>query len=140
MEYPSVLGPEDRGTELLEPDLITPDQFAALLRRRSWQDGERRLMAAVLQDGVETFQKHAFAEDPTGRTLFAEAEAWVADRDDHSLFAFETVCDVLGIDSECLREGLFAWVEQNREARTRLPARHLGDPRRRVRRRVAAAG
>ena len=44
MEYYSVTGPEDRGTELLEPDFLTPDQFAGLLRRRSWQDGERRLL------------------------------------------------------------------------------------------------
>jgi hypothetical protein len=137
MEYYSVTGPEDRGTELLEPDIVTPDQFAGLLRRRSWQDGERRLMAAVLLDGVETFHKHAFAEGEEGRELFAEARRWVEDDHDHSLFAFETVCAVLDIDPAYLREGLLAWVEQNRSSRTRIQARHLEDPRRRVRRRLA---
>ena len=54
MEY-SLLTRDDRGTEFLEPDVMTPDQFFGLLRQRSWQDGERRLMAAVLQDGIENF-------------------------------------------------------------------------------------
>ena len=137
MEYYSVTGPEDRGTELLEPDIVTPDQFAGLVKRRSWQDGERRLMAAVLLDGVETFHKYAFSESPEGRELFEEARCWVLDEEDFSLFAFETVCSVLDIDPTYLREGLLAWVEQNQTSRTRIHARHLEDPRRRVRRRLA---
>jgi hypothetical protein len=137
MEYYSVTGPEDRGTELLEPDIVTPDQFAGLLKRRSWQDGERRLMAAVLLDGVETFHTHAFSESPEGQELFEESKRWVMDDQDHSLFAFETVCAVLEIEPAYLRGGLLAWVEQNRRSRTRIHARHLEDPRRRVRRRFA---
>jgi hypothetical protein len=137
MEYYSVTGPEDRGTELLEPDLLTPDQFAGLLRRRSWQDGERRLMAAVLQDGVETFHKYAFAESPEGKELFEEARRWLLDENDHTLFAFETVCAVLDVNPAYLREGLLSWLEQNRGTRTQIHARHLEDPRRRVRRRIA---
>ena len=69
MEY-SLLTRDDRGAEFLEPDVMTPDQFFGLLRGRSWQDGERRLMAAVLQDGIENFQKYAFAKDPLGRDIF----------------------------------------------------------------------
>lgn len=137
MEYYSVTGPEDRGTELLEPDFLTPDQFAGLLRRRSWQDGERRLLAAVLQDGVETFHKYAFSETLEGRELFEEAKRWILERDDFSLFSFETVCAVLDVNPEYLREGLLAWVDQNQHTRTRIQARHLEDPRRRVRRRIA---
>ena len=134
MEYYSALGPQDRGSEFLEPDLVTPDQFAGLLRRRSWQDGERRLMAAVLQDGIETFHKYAFAEDETGRELFEEARRWVDHPNDHSLFAFTTVCDVLGIEPDYLREGLHTWIEQNQHCKLRIHARHLEDPRRRVQR------
>lgn len=137
MEYYSVTGPEDRGTELLEPDFLTPDQFAGLLRRRSWQDGERRLLAAVLQDGVETFHKYAFSETAEGRELFEEARRWVLDEEDVSLFAFQTVCAVLDINPDYLREGLLAWIQQNRATRTRIQARHLEDPRRRIRRRLA---
>ena len=56
---------DDRGMEMLDPDLMTPDQFFGLLRGTA-RTGERKLMAAVLQDGIETFQKNASARDPVG--------------------------------------------------------------------------
>lgn len=130
MEYP-VLSRDDR-SDVLEPDLMTPEQFFGLLRQRSWQDGERRLMAAVLQDGIENFQKYAFAQDPLGRELFDVEHSWLVAEDDHALFSFNTVCEVLDIDADCLRAGLLRWVEQRRHDPVRLEARHLGDPRRRV--------
>lgn len=139
MEY-SPLPREEHGSDLLEPDVMTPEQFFGLLRRRSWQDGERRLMAAVLQDGIENFQKYAFATDPLGRELFDVERDWI-ESDDHALFSFTTVCEVLDIDPDCLRSGLLRWLEQHRNNPVRIEARHLGDPRRRVERtQVAAAG
>ncbi|MEW6272161.1 MAG: hypothetical protein AB1689_23000 [Thermodesulfobacteriota bacterium] len=139
MEY-SLLTRDDRGGEVLEPDVMTPEQFFGLLRQRSWQDGERRLMAAVLQDGIENFQKYAFATDPLGRELFDVERSWIV-ADDHALFSFTTVCEVLDIDPGCLRNGLLRWLEQRRHDPVRIEARHLGDPRRRVERvAVAAAG
>ena len=89
---------------------MTPDQFFGLLRQRSWQDGERRLMAAVLQDGIENFQKYAFATDPLGREIFDVEKSWVVARSDHSLFAFNTVCEVLDIDPMRLRNRVIARV------------------------------
>jgi hypothetical protein len=141
MEY-SILSRDDRGGDVLEPDVMTPEQFFGLLRQRSWQDGERRLMAAVLQDGIENFQKYAFATDPLGREIFDVEHGWLVADDDHALFAFNTVCEVLDIDPDCLRTGLLRWVEQRRDDPVRLEARHLGDPRRRVEppMRVAANG
>jgi len=102
---------EDRGKEMLEPDIMTPVQFFGALRRRSWQDGERRLMSAVLQDGIETFQKHAFSTDELGKALFEEAQRWVSAKFDRSLFSFTSVCEILDIDAEYLRAGLFRWRE-----------------------------
>jgi len=131
MEY-SILSRDDRGGEVLEPDVMTPEQFFGLLRQRSWQDGERRLMAAVLQDGIENFQKYAFARDPLGREMFDVEHSWLVAENDHALFAFNTVCEVLDIDPDFLRSGLLRWVEQRRNDPVRIEARHLGDPRRRV--------
>jgi hypothetical protein len=111
---------------------MTPDQFARLFHRRSWQDGERRLMAAVLQDAVETFHKHAFARSEVGRELFAEVKRWITDIDDHSLFAFTTVCEALDIDPSCLRGGLLRWLDENRGKPVQIGARFLDDPRRRL--------
>jgi len=137
MEY-SLLTRDDRGGDVLEPDVMTPEQFFGLLRQRSWQDGERRLMAAVLQDGIENFQKYAFAKDPLGRELFDVERSWIV-ADDRALFSFTTVCEVLDIDPSCLRDGLLRWLDQRRHDPVRLEARHLGDPRRRVDRMPVAA-
>ena len=106
----SVLTRDDRGTDFLEPDLMLPEQFFPALRRGQARNGERRLMAAVLQDGVETFQKYALARDPAGRELFDEARAWIGARHDATLFSFTTVCDVLEIDPDHLRQGLLRWL------------------------------
>jgi hypothetical protein len=105
---------EDRGKEILEPDVMTPVQFFGAFRRRSWQDGERRLMSAVLQEGIETFQKHAFSTDELGKTLFEEAHRWVVARFDRSLFSFATVCEMLEIDAAYLRAGLLRWIEDQK--------------------------
>jgi len=138
MEY-SLLTRDDRGAEFLEPDVMTPDQFFGLLRQRSWQDGERRLMAAVLQDGIENFQKYAFAQDALGRETFNDERSWVVAKNDHSLFAFNTVCEILDINPDFLRSGLLRWLEQRKHDPVRLQARHLDDPRRRVERVAIAA-
>ncbi|MBM4266511.1 MAG: hypothetical protein FJ144_07875 [Deltaproteobacteria bacterium] len=129
----------ERGIDSLEPDHMTPEQFAGLLRRHSWRDGEHRLVAAVLQDAVETFQKHAFATSPEKRELFDEVYGWVTNREDHSLFAFTTVCEILGLDPDYLRGGLLRWLEQNRKRPVSIGARFLADPPRRIQT-VAAVG
>lgn len=107
---------DDRVGDGLEPDLMLPEQFFGALRRSSNQNGERRLMAAVLQEGIETFQKYALARDPEGRGLFHDARAWLLARHDHDLFSFTTVCTMLELDPDCLRGGLFRWLERERAA------------------------
>ena len=46
------------------------------------------------------------------RRLFVEAEGWLMDRRGDGAFAFETVCETLGIDPRYLREGLRRWRVQ----------------------------
>jgi hypothetical protein len=105
---------DDRGGDGLEPDLMLPEQFFGALRRGSAQNGERRLMAAVLQEGIETFQKYAGARDAEGRALFEDARAWIVARHDQDLFSFTTVCAVLDIDADCVRGGLLRWLDRQR--------------------------
>ncbi len=129
----------DRGIDSLDPDHMTPDQFSGMLRSHSWRDGEHRLVAAVLQDAIETFHKCAFAEGVEKREQFSEVYRWVIDEQNHTLFAFTTICDILDLDSDCLREGLLMWFEQNKKRPVSIGARFLADPRRQVER-LAAVG
>lgn len=62
----------------------------------------KRLMLAVLEDAMQCYQAHA---DGRGRSQ-AEAEAWLRDRGAEGPFAFETICQTLKIDPDCLRQGL----------------------------------
>jgi hypothetical protein len=109
------LAVEEKVADLFQPDVLTPSQFFDRLRRRSEHDGERRLMIAVLEDAIDVFRKRAGSRDRRGRQMFEEAEAWIEGTDRSWLYAFENVCDVLGIDAEYLRGGL-------RKLKARTPA------------------
>jgi len=61
---------------LLQPIPCWPSQYFALVKRKGGHEPERRLVAALLEDAVECFQKHLRARDPKARQLFLDAEEW----------------------------------------------------------------
>ena len=95
---------------MIIPDALTPQQF---------YDGRRadsaiilpikRLMLAVLEDAMRCYQGYFNARTATHRRLFAEAEAWIWDRRADGPFAFDTICEMLGINAECMRNSLREW-------------------------------
>jgi hypothetical protein len=99
---------DERAPGLLEPDTLLASQYFDRVRRRAVFDGERRLMVAVLEDGVATYLKHAGAEEPQARELFQDAEAWVESDDAGWLYSFANVCAMLDLDAGYLRRGLRA--------------------------------
>jgi hypothetical protein len=72
---------------------------------------ECRLLWAVLENGVEEYQKYATATGRRGKRLFREAEAWLMDDDPMWLFSFVSICNVLGLAPDYLRTGLRRWRE-----------------------------
>lgn len=70
--------------------------------------GEMQLMLAVLEDVLRSL-----VGDPEGPVRSRKRErdlAWVRSRDRKSPFAFENVCEVLGIDAGRLRRRILAAV------------------------------
>ena len=102
------VGYDDRSTGPFEPDTVLPTQFFAKLRQRA-VDGERRLMLAVLEDGIHCYRKYVAASDPKTQELFADAEAWIMAEDRTWFFSFDNVCDTLDLNPEYIREGLVRW-------------------------------
>ncbi|HYD49766.1 MAG TPA: hypothetical protein VEB21_15525 [Terriglobales bacterium] len=102
----------DTYTHLLQPDTLLPLQYFAALRRKATQEPERRLVIAVLEDAVDCYQKYFGASDRRGQQLFVDAEDWFLDTDRSWPFAFENICDFIGVNSEYLRRGLQAWKER----------------------------
>ena len=99
---------DERTATVFEPDTLLASQYFDRVRRRV-VDGERRLMAAVLEDGVTAYMKHAGATDSQRAELFADAEAWIESDDGVSFYSFENICAVLDLNAEYLRRGLRAW-------------------------------
>ena len=101
----------------LEPETILPSQFFGGLQIDASIQPERRLMLAVLEDAVGTFQKHVHAHDRRGHTLFTEAEEWFASDETEWPFSFTTMCNGLGLEPAYVRQGLWRWRDEQRARR-----------------------
>src|SRR5271166_647002 len=87
-------------------DPMTPDQYYDMVARRGPQDGETRLLFAVLEDAIRCY---AIAKNSTTgfhRREFEEVQRWVNTRGDHDIFAFDSICAVFSIQPEALRNQL----------------------------------
>ena len=95
------------------PDVLTPGQYYDGVRADdALVRPIKRLMLAVLEDAMRCYQTYANSRSRAHRRLFIEADAWLMDRQADGVFSFATVCETLGIDPACLREGLRRWRVQ----------------------------
>src|SRR4029453_3352660 len=99
---------EEVASGVFAPDVLMPSQHADRMRRRTEQDGPRRLMIAILEDALNVFCRMVGTTDVRAREMFVEAEEWFESPDDEWLFSFEAVSWVPGFEPEYLRRGLRA--------------------------------
>ena len=97
---------------VMETDLILPVQFL----QRTIATPEKRLLLAVLEEAVGTFQRYASALrlNSRDRTVLADVEAWFASEDSHGLYSFLAICDALGLEATYVRSGLGLWADSHR--------------------------
>lgn len=88
------------------PAIILPARYYWALRHRTWLDGERKLMLAVLDDGVQCYLKNIGARSRHRRILFFEVRAWMKSKHNHGPFSFELLCQEFGIESARVRNAL----------------------------------
>jgi hypothetical protein len=89
---------------------LTPEQYYDGIRADDATARPiKRLMLAVLEDAMRCYQTYASSRNAAQRRLFVDAERWLMDRRAGGVFAFETVCETLGIEPSCLRAGLRRW-------------------------------
>jgi hypothetical protein len=111
---------------IMIPDALTPGQYYDGMRADdSSARPIKRLMLAVLEDAMRCYQTCANSRSRAQRRLFVEAEGWLMDRRADGPFAFDTVCETLGINASCLREGLRKWRLQQLDG---LNPRRLARP------------
>jgi hypothetical protein len=118
---------EEVASAVFAPDVLMPSQHADRMRRRTEQDGPRRLMIAILEDALNVFCRMVATNDVRAREMFVEAEEWFESQDDEWLFSFESVCHVLGFEPEYLRRGLRAWKHRALAAGHTVPEISLSD-------------
>ena len=100
----------DSENHIFEPDVVLSSELFA--SRSGLRDPERSLMIAVLEEASRCFLKLCNRTDRKQRALYEEARDWFASTERSHLFAFENVCDVLGITPEYLRDRLFRLHDQ----------------------------
>jgi hypothetical protein len=98
---------------------------------------EKRLMLAVLEEAVATFQRTATARGGRAARDHEAAWAWMASRDLAWPFSFVNVCHALDLDPDALRSGLRRWRGAARTAgdgapRYRTPFRRVNGSRTRA--------
>jgi hypothetical protein len=115
------MSPDENLSAWLQPDVTA----AFETRKGALVNGpERRLMSAVLEDAIHSFQKSAAARTAMDKAIFAEEEEWLFGADEDGAFSFESICDALGLDADYLRSGLRRWIEKKtgKQARPHLQA------------------
>lgn len=70
------------------------------------REPENRLMLAVLEEALVTFQRGLNSPVPERRKRFCEVDRWVTERDSDWPFSFENICQTLRIDPDYIRAGL----------------------------------
>jgi hypothetical protein len=80
---------------------------------------ERRLLLAVLEEAIRTYQRYAFTHDPRGVILRAQVEEWFASEDSDWTFSFVAICDALGLETSYLRAGILRLRERAEAAHPR---------------------
>jgi hypothetical protein len=107
---------EETSRSIVEPEILLPVQLADPHTKQ----GEKRLMLAVLEEAVGTFQRNVHAKSRRGQRLFREAEEWIASPDTSWMFAFESICHTLGLDPHYLRGGLESLKERRAASGARV--------------------
>jgi hypothetical protein len=91
--------------------VLMPVQYYQMVKRHAPMHGEFRLLYAVLEDALRCYVATRNARSRLQRVRFLEVRNWFAPRPDwapqpNGLFAFEPLCEALGIEPEAIRRCL----------------------------------
>jgi hypothetical protein len=92
------------------------------------------LLRAVLEDALTCFQSQFMTEGHRVQREAQEAEQWFLSEDSHWPFSFVSVCAVLGLEPEAIRQRLKRWSHSHptmpqkkiRRSDARQPHRVIG--------------
>ncbi|HLK10518.1 MAG TPA: hypothetical protein VKW76_04005 [Candidatus Binatia bacterium] len=93
--------PNEGEMAALDGDVLV--RYEAVYGRREISPGTRRLLLAVLEEGVRTLRANARGTGARAMRLRREAMRWLLGRQPASVFGFASICDALDLDATRLR-------------------------------------
>lgn len=109
----------------LQDECLLPVQYDAILREPRPEGGERRLLLAVLKDAIRSYIKKMDGRSARARREFEETREWFFASNQDGIFAFEHLCDALGIQPGPLRRWLISLHDDDgSEVLRSTPIRH----------------
>lgn len=102
---------------MYEPDILLPEQYRAL--QGKVLSAEQRLLFAILEEAIHSYQTYARAVRPRERKVYHEAEEWFESLDTEWLFSFENVCALLNLNADYVRRAMRRWKAEHVDAETR---------------------
>ena len=121
---------EDPAITMVEPDTMTPHQYFERMFTESTLVPEKRLMLAVLEDAIASFQRNFIQSRNDATADDGDVEAWLESDDMSWPFSFASICQALDMEPEYLRRGLQSW--RDRTARQGVTGQVYRFPFRRV--------
>lgn len=105
---------------------MTSQEFVQPALEEVYTAPENRLLLAVLQDALATFQRGLNTSERKELETFREVDQWFRNRSYDSPFAFESICCTFRIDSSCVRDVLNklkrrSLMEGQRKAKQLIP-------------------
>jgi hypothetical protein len=85
---------------------IVSGQYLGIFGHNEMLEPEKALLLAVLEDAIHCFRHYSTAYDRAGAGRFHEAESWIMRHGRDGVFAFDSVCESLGLDPEYMRRGI----------------------------------
>jgi len=94
------------------PDVLLPTQMLA--RQYSPTAPVERLMLAVLEEAISTYQRRLLARSTRAERELDDVQHWIESEDTSWPFSCASICHVLGLDVTRLRRELRRWREASR--------------------------
>lgn len=121
---------QDPALTMVEPDTMTPLQFFERQFSEASLVPEKRLMLAVLEDAIASFQRNLIQPRIGEESDERKVEEWLDSNDMSWPFSFASICEALDMEPGYLRQGLAHWrtsaAEQGRTGQVyRFPFRRV---------------
>ena len=123
---------DDAISRLFEPDILTPGQHGDRIQAASIDRPEIRLMLAVMEDAVATYQRFLTQPKRSNQRQFDEVRSWIRSEDTTWPYSFDNICSALEFEPGIVRSKLQTWEEkpeQRKPGMYRFPFRRVNGKR-----------